>query len=461
MHKKSTIIWRLFLILLLFTVGCMGPGTAYRARPVPPLQSNDPYAHIQMAEKYLVKFFNEDSYFMENLDIVVRESNEALRLSPQMAEAFYFLGYGTAFKGIVTGDELKIQNGLSEFNKSIERRPSLGNSGPFFPLPFMVARYYFDKNKTAKAIQYVQEAIRLDPDIMQPHLLLGTIYSSEQKYELALQEYRMAVNLSPEDPEAAKHLAATYILIVESATAKKNATLYKNVITKAIKATKNAVRLAPDDALMHEALGVLYGASGLHDLKLFEIQTVIEQGATASAYYELGSAYMGKNLLQKAEQNFLKALEIEPDYDTAQFCLAYSHYLMNDYDKACDVFKKYFKSKKSPEVYRAIWYYYSILANGNSSQATDFLKKYSKGFNGNQWEKALLDYHLGKLDDAGLISKTTQVFDQCEAYYYIGCRHFHAGDNNKAKEYFQKVLETKIYDYYEYSAANARLSQLK
>ena len=57
------------------------------------------------------------------------------------------------------------------------------------------------------------------------------------------------------------------------------------------------------------------------------------------AYYYRGCAKVNALNYQGATEDFLKAIELKPDYADAYFNLGRTYYLMNDEDRACECFK--------------------------------------------------------------------------------------------------------------------------
>ena len=57
------------------------------------------------------------------------------------------------------------------------------------------------------------------------------------------------------------------------------------------------------------------------------------------AYYYRGCAKVNAQKYQEATEDFLKAIELKPDYADAYFNLGRTYYLMNDQDKACEYYK--------------------------------------------------------------------------------------------------------------------------
>jgi Flp pilus assembly protein TadD len=57
------------------------------------------------------------------------------------------------------------------------------------------------------------------------------------------------------------------------------------------------------------------------------------------AYYYRGCAKVNAQKYQEATEDFMKAIELKPDYADAYFNLGRTYYLMNDQDKACEYYK--------------------------------------------------------------------------------------------------------------------------
>lgn len=125
------------------------------------------------------------------------------------------------------------------------------------------AQLSFEARKDDEAIEYLQKAIKADPNFIEAHMFLAEVYGENKKYEQALAEAKIATGISPDFyktayysmgfwclklqlyDEAEQHF--NYYLAYKSipADAKSNATLGLKSAQFAKKAVKNPVPFNP------------------------------------------------------------------------------------------------------------------------------------------------------------------------------------------------------------------------
>ena len=462
MKRKSVYPIVLVLLMLCFVSGCL---LSRRLPPMPEvdLHTDDARAYIQMAHQSLQQVFTVRTNASSQLQIIntaVVSAEKAKALAPNMAEASYFLGYANGIKGMLLGDDALMQQGIQNYNDAVTLKPILAGKGYYPPLQYMIFKIRSaakdDRLTDTESISLLKEAVRVYPDFAPAHLELAIIYGASGKSELSLQEARTTVELAPDNADAQKLLALCYSHYLES----RNEALSKTAANKGIAALKEAIRLNPDDADAHSLLGIYYGFLGMMPLKAFEIKTAVGLDASGENLFVMGNACLSLGDVPKAMDYYRQAGSAADGQDTRKEFIGYCHYLMDNYPEACDCFKAYLEEKPHPEIYRMLWYYHALLGAGQKSEADRVIRKYAETFTGTPWETALLNFALGKISHEELVAAAKQAFDRCEAYYYIGCHHFHNGHKQEAEAFFKKVLETRIYDYYEYSAAKIRLKQM-
>ena len=134
----------------------------------------------------------------------------------------------------------------------------------------------------------------------QIHQNLALAYVRQEKYDQAIQEYKLAIQETP-------GVAALYFGL---GTAYKNMNRYQ----EAIENLSAAVRLDPDFADAFINLGVAYEESG--DLErgeqAYRKATVLDPKQSV-AFARLGEVHMARNEYQLAAENLLRAVELDPN----------------------------------------------------------------------------------------------------------------------------------------------------
>ena len=151
----------------------------------------------------------------------------------------------------------------------------------------MATLYLHNENFTAKAIEYLDEAIALAPRSADLHNLRGIAHSKSGNGDLADADFRKVTELMPRAAEA--HMNRGVDL------------LRQGNVDRAIEALTYATTVNP---------------------KL------------ATAFSNLGTAYQKKGDLDAAIENYSRAIGLRPRYPTAFSNRSYSHHLKGDHDLA-------------------------------------------------------------------------------------------------------------------------------
>ncbi|UCG94115.1 MAG: tetratricopeptide repeat protein, partial [Candidatus Aerophobus sp.] len=457
----------MILLLVLLLSGCAGVTAVKETDPtILQLQEaikqnpNDPKKRMELAQANLGKYIKRRQH--RYLDRSIEEAREAVRLKPELADAHGLLSSVLMLKAIKSFDKELIDESKREYKEALRINPEWEK---FDPPHLVAAAAYFakslkEKNKeyVDRAIKEVKEVIRLNPNYAPAHKMLGAIYYSQAKNELALLELKEAVRLNPSDPWARRGLAEVYSdqekydlalselkEVVRLAPDDPNAhkslgRIYTNkvhsgpenwddeAIEKGIKAFKKIIRLTPEDAYAHRKLSYLYEHKGLYDLQIFEAKEALRLKKSAQNHRTLGSAYENKGDYDRALKEHHEALRLEPDYQYAHANVAYVYFLQNRFKDAVRTFKKHTKLADSPGTYPILDYYLSLKSLGKDIEAQEILKDYVRDFKGEAWELHLLGFHQGNLSESELVSKAKNKCERCEAHCYVGYQYLLKGD---------------------------------
>jgi tetratricopeptide (TPR) repeat protein len=142
---------------------------------------------IRLKPDYAEAFYNRGlvRYNMGDLEGALNDGNEAIRLKPDFGEAFNNRGVVRRAKGDLEG-------ALEDYNEAIQLKPdnveAFNNRGN--------ARY---KNGDLEgALKDYNEAIRLKPDYKEPFVGRGNARGDKGDFEGALEDYNEAIRLKPD-----------------------------------------------------------------------------------------------------------------------------------------------------------------------------------------------------------------------------------------------------------------------
>jgi len=162
---------------------------------------------------------------------------------------------------------------------------------------YQKALYFIDKKEYEKALLYLEMAIKTDKLSLKENAYnyIGFCYGNLGDYVKAIEAYKQAIRIDPNDTNAYYNLSVTY----------KDLGLYKD----AIEARKQAIRIDPNDAMN---------------------------------YYNLGEYYDHLGLYKDAIEAYKQAIRIDPDSGICaifRFNLSLSYFQIGDIDSALDEYK--------------------------------------------------------------------------------------------------------------------------
>jgi tetratricopeptide (TPR) repeat protein len=134
------------------------------------------------------------------------------------------------------------------------------------------------KGNTARAIQHMEEAIKLAPDFYQAHNNLGVFYQRMERYEDAAKEYKEARELNPRASEPLVNMGSLFIQESDSHR-NEGDVIVGRILDDALDILEEAVKMDPRSAV---------------------------------GYYYLGSAYYKSDFFAEAEQNLLRSQRLDP-----------------------------------------------------------------------------------------------------------------------------------------------------
>ena len=99
----------------------------------------------------------------------------------------------------------------------------------------------------------------------------------------------------------------------------------------------------------------------------------------------------------------------------------------------------------------------SGLAYGEETKKS-ILKNIPKDIIKNNWQKSLVNLFLNNINAKTLLKKADNSCKRTETYFWVGMSYLKS-DSRKAIEFFQKVLDEKVYAYVEYAASKYYINE--
>ena len=151
-----------------------------------------------------------------------------------------------------------------------------------------------------KAIEYLNKAIKLQPDLVEAYIMRGNAYSDLNQYQRALDDYNEVIRLQP-------NLAIAYV-------GRGNAYSALGQHQRAIEDYNKTIRLKPDLADAYYNRGITYADIGQYQRAIKDFDEAISlQPDLPDAYGNRGNAYAALGQKQRAIEDFSKVIGLKPD----------------------------------------------------------------------------------------------------------------------------------------------------
>jgi tetratricopeptide (TPR) repeat protein len=166
---------------------------------------------------------------------------------------------------------------------------------------FFLGKAYVAEGLVEKAIGAYTDCIKLFTDAFGCYNNLGLIYSASGMTDLAIEHYKIAIELLQDD-ETVMELLPDYGKIYNNIAA---AYWAKGMAGEAIEYFERALKIDPDLKDTHINVGAVYLETGYVDKALEHFETAVRLDPdNASAHNELGTAYESKGLFEEAVEQY-------------------------------------------------------------------------------------------------------------------------------------------------------------
>jgi tetratricopeptide (TPR) repeat protein len=156
--------------------------------------------------------------------------------------------------------------------------------------------------------------------------VLGTDGGELGKYQEAIESYKQAIRINPDDEYAHNNLGVAYRKLGK--------------YEEEIESYKQAIRINPDDRDAHNNLGLAYGELGKHKKEIESYKQAIRINPDyVNAHYNLGNAYGELGKYQEAIESYKQVIRIDPDDVDAHNGLGIIYLLLEDRDSALEQYK--------------------------------------------------------------------------------------------------------------------------
>ena len=178
-----------------------------------------------------------------------------------------------------------------------------------------------------RAIELFQAALKLKPDMVEPHVNLGFCYGKQGDIQKQIYPLEEAVKLKPDLPNVRHSLGLAYY----------DARMYHRAIGEFERVNK----LDPSSIDVHFKLGMALCKIGRYANAIPEFRKCLE---VSSDWYEahtnLGTCYLKTGNVDGAIENFKEAVRLRPDSAEAYYNLGEAYVRVERFDEALALFRK-------------------------------------------------------------------------------------------------------------------------
>lgn len=328
-------------------------------------------------------------------------------------------------------DKRKIKFGISETRaKELEEFAKQNNSASSNDL-LEEGKTYYNNGEYDKAIEIFKKAVELNPNDDDSWRWLGNSYNRNGQIEEAIKYYLKAAELNPDDSRNWFNLGISY----------SNNEQYKEAINSFLK----VVELNPDDSYSWYGLGNSY-------IKNKQVEDAIKSLLKATelnsndyqSWLDLAISYIHNEQYEEAIEPLLKAIELNPNNAGDLSLLGYVYKINGQYEEAIKYLSK--AKELNPDGFDN-WYELgeAYLYNGQFQEAIEtLLKAVELNPDEDIWRLLGMSYRLNEQYEEAMnsfIEATKLNQDNNINWYAIGDLFYIQGAYEEATEYLKKSIE--------------------
>ena len=295
--------------------------------------------HVAKGEAYL-----KDQKFQE----ATLEFRNAIQIDDKLAAAHW--GLARAFEGLEKFNEMvgELQKTVNLDKENLEAKLKLGN--------YILLGSQNRAEFIAEAERLAKEVLQKDPNNIEGHILMGSVFFSQQQKDKAFAELNKAVQLDPNRVESYLSLAKFHAANREPEKAE---ALYKR-----------AISVNANSALAHSEYGKFLTQQNRPSEAEAELRKAVEVAPNdRNARFVLASYYYVNKQLDKAEESYKALAALQPDRPEAQAMLADFYSATGRNDDAIKIYQDVLS--KSPDYMQGRYRLAEILLTKGDTQGAN------------------------------------------------------------------------------------------
>ncbi len=305
---------------------------------------------------------------------------------------------------------------------------------------------------TEKYYDLLKQAIREAPDNARIKLLLASSYMKNKRYALAKSLILQVKAESPENPGLPGVESELAFELAEDAMCNPDREDYFEQLKEAIALNKKASRHSPDDVEPHYRLSLMYEALGRPRLAVFQAEQVARLDPDFGGF--LAEQYRAALDLEKAAEQTQKVMESEGESSEIQESFAEISYLRGDWETALAHLENMRGLPRDMRLYRWLDELYLVRKLGYARKERRVMDRLGEDdLDEGSWRQVLWRHAVGHIDDEMLLRSAEDACQLVEAHAEVARNAELAGNIEKTRHHFQKVLDLKVYRYFEHLRA--------
>ncbi|NOX56398.1 MAG: tetratricopeptide repeat protein [Planctomycetes bacterium] len=418
----------------------------------------------------------EDAYRRGEYTKAVELANSVLQVDPTDHVALYLRASARVELGRTQNDAQLLRDGIADAREAI-RLTQARTASYYLPYIYgMVSLAAVEKHRPhAEVALQVADQVLQNPQLTKEeraNLLYqrAGVYGYLQRLKDAVRDYEEAIRLQPSHLGAYLALAEAHASAGEMGKAEQafdraarafpNSPLVFNnrgmfrqrrgEPEKAIADFSRAIELDPNFAVAYINRGFSLLESGKYEAAENDLTAAIRIDPQQPTAYSLrGTARLCQAKLKEAISDYEKVLGLDPNSAVAQADLGFARFFSGDYQAAVTAFDRALERDPSA-VYLITWRYWAAVRAGREQEAKAWLQQHREQVKkSSEWVDHLVAFLTGEIDQERLL-KMAEAAEPgirparaCEAHYFIGQRHQHAGRSEQAAEHYRQALKTE------------------
>lgn len=238
------------------------------------------------------------------------------------------------FKGIMSQEKKDYSKAIEHYNNAIKLNPKIVNAYNNRGIA------YCENDEVERAIKDYNKAIELDPNKASFYSNRGVAYSKRGEVERAIKDYNKAIELNPNYDKAYFGRGIVYVQKEEFVTAIED-------LNKAIELNPNynnlnkIIELIPEIAEAYLSRGIFYREKEEFETAINDLNKAIELNPEhAEAYFYRGIVYGQKEEFEPAIGDLNKAIELGLESAEAYLGRGFIYFQQKEFESAIDDLNK-------------------------------------------------------------------------------------------------------------------------